>query len=760
MAGTERVFTIKFLGDVKDFVKGVAGAGSATDSFQGKLGSLAGTIGSAYAVDKVVEFSRASIDAATEDAAAQTVLATTLRNVVGATDDQVAATEDAIWALQDQTGVLDDELRPALATIVRSTKDTAEAQDLLRLAMDVSAGTGRDLETVSLALARAHDGNTTALGRMGVAVKDAEGNALSFSEVQANLNDMFGGQAAAAADTAAGKAAILSARYGDLQETIGAALLPIMSEVVGVASSLLTWFGSLDEGTQQWIVRVGLLGGGLVLAARAVSGITEAMGMAKAAVSGVTGAMSSQMPILLAVGAAIAAGVYLYSQYTDSKEPAIEATEDFVSALKAEAQGQQDAARAAIAAQLETMLATDRNRETLEQLGLTVEDVARAINGEQTPAMAAAKARFDELDGSYGTVTRAARAYRDETGVGTWAAKQLFDGIGSLTDQFADAQAAQADSAAVMDDVRDATEGATLATEEQVQADKDAAEAAKEREDAIRSLVDAIIGAAAGDLAYRDAQRATTEALVGVFDATAHLNDENEETRTSLADVAAALDDAQSAMMRQASAAADTAKAHAEANGELFTSSDYARVYRQELINLANTLGPDDPLRIAIEGLIGDLGSVPSSVETTATFNDEDARAQLEAYTRAMAELDARFGASPGGNGVPSRSGLPPGIDFSWLAGESKTSSGTAGGARLFVGESGPEVLDLTPDGIASIVANHDLAMGGGVTVIVHNDVTVQGSVISQDELVDVVHNGLIQKRRDGGDLLLTGTGL
>ena len=101
--------------------------------------------------------------AAMEDQAEQVQLALALQNVTGATDAQIASQEDMITKMSLASGVADSELRPALASLVRGTKDIEEANKALALAQDISAGSGKDLATVSDALAKAYGGNMKGL---------------------------------------------------------------------------------------------------------------------------------------------------------------------------------------------------------------------------------------------------------------------------------------------------------------------------------------------------------------------------------------------------------------------------------------------------------------------------------------------------------------------------------------------------------------------------------------------------------------------
>ncbi len=170
--------------------------------------------------------------AAAADQKSQAKLAKTLENVTGATDSAIFATEKFITAQQFATGVSDSELRPALENLVRATGDIGKAQDLLKLSLDVSAGSGRDLSTVSLGLTRALGGNFASLSKLGIVIPDNIKRSKDFGKVQEYLNGLFGGQAAVAANTYEGKLAILSERLGELKEDVGAQLLPALTTLV------------------------------------------------------------------------------------------------------------------------------------------------------------------------------------------------------------------------------------------------------------------------------------------------------------------------------------------------------------------------------------------------------------------------------------------------------------------------------------------------------------------------------------------------
>jgi hypothetical protein len=179
--------------------------------------------------------------AAAEDEQQQAILANTMQNVVGATDATVAATEDMISAMSRATGTADSELRPAFSALLVGTKNVGEATDALSLAQDISAATGNNLATVSDALAKAYAGNMKGLAALSPEMKGMIKDGASLDEVMLALNDNFGGAAARSAETAAGKFKILKNSLAETQESIGAALLPVLQKVLPYLQAMADW---------------------------------------------------------------------------------------------------------------------------------------------------------------------------------------------------------------------------------------------------------------------------------------------------------------------------------------------------------------------------------------------------------------------------------------------------------------------------------------------------------------------------------------
>ena len=237
MAGS-RTLKLSILGDVDNLNKSLKTATKDVETFGDKMGKVGKVVGAAFAAAAAaagayaIKIGVEGVKAAIEDEKAQIQLALALENATGATKAQIAATEDSILQMSLATGVADDQLRPALGRLVRSTGDTEKAQQLLAQALDISAATGKPLETVAAALSKGFDGNTAALGKLGIGLSAAELKTMSFTQVQDKLTELFGGAAAQNAETYSGRIARLQVAFDEAKETIGFALLPILEKLI------------------------------------------------------------------------------------------------------------------------------------------------------------------------------------------------------------------------------------------------------------------------------------------------------------------------------------------------------------------------------------------------------------------------------------------------------------------------------------------------------------------------------------------------
>ena len=237
MAGS-RTLKLSILGDVDNLNKSLKTATKDVDTFGDKISKTGKMIGAAFVAAAAaagayaVKIGIEGVKAAIEDEKAQTQLALALENATGATKGQIAATEQSILQMSLATGVADDQLRPALGRLVRSTGDITKAQDLLAIALDVSTATGKPLETVAAALSKGFDGNTAALGKLGIGLSSTELKTMKFTDVQDKLTELFGGAAARNAETYSGRIARMQVAFDEAKETLGFALLPILQKFI------------------------------------------------------------------------------------------------------------------------------------------------------------------------------------------------------------------------------------------------------------------------------------------------------------------------------------------------------------------------------------------------------------------------------------------------------------------------------------------------------------------------------------------------
>lgn len=206
-------------------------ADTATERLTKNVKTLAKTFGVAFSTTAVLAYGKASIKAAAADQKAQQQLALALKNV--GLERNAASAETYIQRLQSEFGIVDDLLRPAYQSLAVATRDSAESQRLLNLALDISASTGKDLGSVTTALSRAFLGNNTALTRLGVGISKADLKTKSFKEITDDLSQTFKGSAKAASDTFAGSIAKLGVAAANVQEIIGTGLIDSLKTLGG-----------------------------------------------------------------------------------------------------------------------------------------------------------------------------------------------------------------------------------------------------------------------------------------------------------------------------------------------------------------------------------------------------------------------------------------------------------------------------------------------------------------------------------------------
>jgi hypothetical protein len=229
---------ITFDADLDGLRKGVNGASNEVQGFGDRVAKFGKMAGAAFAAAGVAAAAYAGkllvdgVKSAIADEAAQAKLATTLENVTGATNKQIAAVESQITKTSLLTGLTDDELRPSFERFVRATKDADQALKLQAVAIDVAAGSGKSLEAVTNAMSKAAEGNAGSLAKLGVGLTAAQLKTMSMEEITAKLAETFGGQASEQADTFQGKIQRLQIAFDEGKETVGSFVLDAITPMV------------------------------------------------------------------------------------------------------------------------------------------------------------------------------------------------------------------------------------------------------------------------------------------------------------------------------------------------------------------------------------------------------------------------------------------------------------------------------------------------------------------------------------------------
>ena len=227
MAGT-LALNVEILGEFRKLSAATQGAegqlkglNAVADNVSTGMNKAFALIGAAFSVTAIVNGLKQAAEAAIEDVKSQRLLAIAMENTGEATEFQIKQAEENIRQMQFSAGVADDTLRPAFQKLFISTGDVTRASDLLQVALDTSASTGKDLDTVTQAMTRSLEGNDTALGRLVPSLRNA-------ADPLAELGELFKGSAEEAANL--DPYTRMQIIFEDMQEQVGMALLPILNE--------------------------------------------------------------------------------------------------------------------------------------------------------------------------------------------------------------------------------------------------------------------------------------------------------------------------------------------------------------------------------------------------------------------------------------------------------------------------------------------------------------------------------------------------
>lgn len=327
MASTRKLI-VQVVGDARSLSKTMKQVAAESMTFGDKVAAstkrMAVPAAAAFAgmSAAAVSFARA----AAEDQRSAALLAQQMRQTTGATQMQIAATEEFISRLSMASGVADDELRPSLQQLIRATGDVGKSQSLLKTALDISAGSGRSLSSVVMALSKASQGQFTALKRLGIPLDENIIKTKDFDAALQVLTATFGGQSAVAANTAEGKMRRFGVAINEAKESIGAALLPALEAILPKLIGFAQW-AQRNAGI---IVALGTAIAGLSAVVLIGNGILKAWALASKLVALANFGLASsnlavQASTIIGIGTAIAAAgtiAYLAGQMSSAAQSA------------------------------------------------------------------------------------------------------------------------------------------------------------------------------------------------------------------------------------------------------------------------------------------------------------------------------------------------------------------------------------------------------------------------------------------------------
>jgi len=218
-------------------------ADTSTAQLTKNVKNLAKTFGVAFSTAKVLAYAKASVKAAAADQKAQQQLALALKNVGLGRD--AATAEGYIQRIEKEFGIIDDKLRPAYVKLAIATRNTAETERLMGIAMDISANSGKDLESVTAALSKAYLGNNATLSKLGIGISKADLKTKSFKEITDQLAVTFAGAAKTSADSFSGSMDKLAIASNNAKEIIGTSLIGALQSL-GEDDSMATLAGDIE----------------------------------------------------------------------------------------------------------------------------------------------------------------------------------------------------------------------------------------------------------------------------------------------------------------------------------------------------------------------------------------------------------------------------------------------------------------------------------------------------------------------------------
>jgi len=366
-------------------------------------------------------------------------------------------------ALQKTTQYGDETIIAGQALIASFTKNTEEIKGATKAALDLAAATGQSLQSAFLLLGRAAAGETSMLSRYGITLDEGTPKAEKFAAALVKINEQFGGQAAAQAETFAGRMAQLGNAFGDLQEAIGDSItqnekatgaLESMKGIIEGLIPLASRMGEVFSGLGQVVWN-------LAIPLRVVAGATKIVTDAWLNLSGATSTVEGNMAALEATAKSMGVSVADLKKHLDN---AVHGVGNVNAALGKTGDAAGDATTGVD--DLKTSLAELASAYEKAVAGTTALGEATSVQLEAkmiaiTQELYNQKIILGEHSAEYQRLEEIAGAKVDSLKT---RIEHLRDGLGDLKDKTGEASDAMGDYAGSLDDAAAATDRHTRAT--------------------------------------------------------------------------------------------------------------------------------------------------------------------------------------------------------------------------------------------------------------------------------------------------------
>jgi hypothetical protein len=249
--GLGRSLYVGLKADTKSFGKSLSKAEKNLQRFKNGVKVLGTAVAASFAAmgAAALLFGKSAITAALEDQKSQVLLAKTIKNNAKARKGLLKDSEKTISALESQYNIVDDKLRPAFGKLVVATKSVSKSQKLIRTAIDVSAISGKSLDSVVSALSKAYLGSNTALGKLGLGIDKAKLKTMTFDQLLKTLTKTTGGGGKAKAGTYQGAVDGLSIAWQNFQESVGYKILPKLQTLLTyIKKNVIPFLGDVKKG--------------------------------------------------------------------------------------------------------------------------------------------------------------------------------------------------------------------------------------------------------------------------------------------------------------------------------------------------------------------------------------------------------------------------------------------------------------------------------------------------------------------------------